>query len=67
MGKNYIESAKLVDKNALYTPVEAMELAVTGMIPHNSLGRKELKKLRIYADDKHEHAAQSPIEWTREF
>ena len=28
MGKNYIESAKLVDKNALYTPVEAMELAV---------------------------------------
>ena len=28
MGKNYIESAKLVDKNALYTPLEAMELAV---------------------------------------
>lgn len=28
MGKNYIESAKLVDKNALYTPAEAMELAV---------------------------------------
>jgi large subunit ribosomal protein L1 len=28
MGKNYNESAKLVDKNALYTPAEAMELAV---------------------------------------
>jgi len=28
MGKNYIESAKLVDKSALYTPSEAMELAV---------------------------------------
>lgn len=28
MGKNYIESAKLVDKNALYTPAEALELAV---------------------------------------
>ncbi|MBC2582681.1 50S ribosomal protein L1 [Clostridium sp. DJ247] len=28
MGKNYIESAKLVDKSALYTPAEAMELAV---------------------------------------
>lgn len=28
MGKKYIESAKLVDKNALYTPLEAMELAV---------------------------------------
>jgi len=28
MGKNYIESSKLVDKTALYTPMEAMELAV---------------------------------------
>jgi len=28
MGKNYIESAKLVDKTALYTPTEAMDLAV---------------------------------------
>jgi large subunit ribosomal protein L1 len=28
MGKNYIESVKLVDRNALYTPIEAMDLAV---------------------------------------
>ncbi|MBZ9637118.1 50S ribosomal protein L1 [Clostridium sp. FP1] len=28
MGKNYIESSKLVDKTALYTPIEAMEIAV---------------------------------------
>ena len=28
MGKNYIESAKLIDKTALYTPTEAMELVV---------------------------------------
>ena len=28
MGKNYIESAKLIDKNALYTPAESMELAI---------------------------------------
>jgi large subunit ribosomal protein L1 len=28
MGKNYLESVKLVDKNVLYTPLEAMELAV---------------------------------------
>jgi large subunit ribosomal protein L1 len=28
MGKNYVESVKLVDRNALYTPVEAMDLAV---------------------------------------
>jgi large subunit ribosomal protein L1 len=28
IGKNYIESAKLIDKNALYTPAESMELAI---------------------------------------
>jgi large subunit ribosomal protein L1 len=28
MGKKYVESAKLVDRNALYTPAEALELAV---------------------------------------
>jgi len=28
MGKKYVESAKLVDKSALYTPVEALDLAV---------------------------------------
>ena len=28
MGKNYVESAKLIDKNVLYTPAEAIELAV---------------------------------------
>ena len=28
MGKNYVESAKLVDKSALYTPTEALDLAV---------------------------------------
>ena len=48
-------------------PEKAMELAVTGMMPHNSLGRKELKKLRIYAGAEHGHEAQSPVEWTREF
>ena len=48
-------------------PEKAMELAVSGMLPHNTLGRKALKKLRIYANGTHEHAAQSPIEWTREF
>ena len=28
MGKNYVESAKLIDKSVLYTPTEALELAV---------------------------------------
>ena len=43
-----------------------MELAVYGMIPHNTLGRKIIKKLKVYSGAEHEHAAQSPIEWTAE-
>lgn len=34
--------------------------AVKGMLPKNSLGRKMLKKLRVYKDDKHGHEAQQP-------
>ena len=35
--------------------------AVKGMLPHNSLGRKMLKNLKVYADEKHPHEAQNPI------
>ena len=34
--------------------------AVKGMLPKNKLGAKLLKKLRVYADDKHPHQAQKP-------
>ncbi|MCI9519100.1 MAG: 50S ribosomal protein L13 [Clostridia bacterium] len=34
--------------------------AVKGMLPKNSLGRKMLKKLRVYKDANHEHEAQKP-------
>lgn len=34
--------------------------AVKGMLPHNSLGRKMLKKLRVYKGAEHEHQAQMP-------
>jgi large subunit ribosomal protein L13 len=34
--------------------------AVKGMLPKNKLGRKIIKKLHIYADDKHPHQAQNP-------
>ena len=34
--------------------------AVKGMLPHNTLGKSMLKKLRVYKGDKHEHAAQQP-------
>jgi len=45
---------------------KAMELAVWGMLPHNTLGRAALRKLHIYKDAQHKHAAQSPIVWDRE-
>ncbi|MEG2381060.1 MAG: 50S ribosomal protein L13 [Oscillospiraceae bacterium] len=47
-------------------PEKAMELAVKGMIPKNTLGRKCMTKIRIYKDANHGHEAQNPIEWTAE-
>ena len=44
-------------------PSKAMMLAVKGMLPHTSLGAQMLKKLRVYADDKHENQAQKPEIW----
>ena len=34
--------------------------AIKGMLPHNSLGRQMLKKLKVYAGPEHPHAAQQP-------
>lgn len=45
------------------TPEKAMMLAVKGMLPHNSLGRQMIKKLRVYAGSEHENAAQKPEIW----
>ena len=44
-------------------PTKAMMLAVKGMLPHTTLGAQMLKKLRVYADDKHENQAQNPEIW----
>lgn len=41
-------------------PERVIELAVRGMLPHNSLGRKMFKKLKVYASDTHPHQAQQP-------
>ena len=41
-------------------PVEMLERAVEGMIPHNRLGRQMYKKLFVYAGSEHPHAAQQP-------
>ena len=44
-------------------PEQAMMTAVKGMLPHNTLGRKSLKKLRVYAGENHDHEAQKPENW----
>lgn len=41
-------------------PTEIIRLAVQGMLPKNTLGRAQLKKLKIYAGTEHPHTAQQP-------
>ena len=54
-----ISARDLLNKN----PEKMMMLAVKGMLPHNSLGRQMLKKLRVYAGAEHENQAQKPEVW----
>jgi large subunit ribosomal protein L13 len=42
-------------------PVAAVEKAVKGMLPKNSLGRQMIKKLHVVAGAEHPHKAQSPV------
>lgn len=42
-------------------PERAIEKAVRGMLPKNSLGRQQLRKLKVYAGDSHPHQAQQPV------
>ena len=42
-------------------PEMAMELAVKGMLPHNTLGAKAFTRLHVYKDADHKQAAQQPI------
>ena len=44
-------------------PTKAMELAVKGMVPSNTLGRAALSRLRLFAGEEHKHAAQKPEAW----
>lgn len=41
-------------------PTRVIEHAVRGMLPRNRLGRRMLKKLKVYAGPEHPHAAQQP-------
>ena len=42
-------------------PERIVEKAVRGMLPKNSLGRKTLRKLKVYAGPDHPHSAQQPV------
>jgi len=45
-------------------PTRAVEKAIRGMLPKNSLGRAQIKKLKVYAGAEHPHAAQQPTPYT---
>ena len=42
-------------------PELIIELAVKGMLPKNSIGRKSLGRMKVYKGTEHPHAAQKPI------
>ena len=42
-------------------PEFAMELAVKGMLPHNSIGAKSITRLKAYAGSEHKQQAQKPV------
>jgi len=58
----YIGNLKTIPYSKLMAqrPEKAMQLAVNGMIPDNTIGRKARTRLRVYAGPAHEHAAQQP-------
>jgi large subunit ribosomal protein L13 len=45
------------------SPEKAVEKAIRGMIPKNSLGRDQLAKLKVYRGAEHPHAAQKPAKF----
>ncbi|OMH23198.1 50S ribosomal protein L13 [Tersicoccus phoenicis] len=55
-GLKSVSYAELLEKN----PARAVEKAVKGMLPKNSLAAKQLAKLKIYVGPEHPHAAQQP-------
>jgi len=59
-GLKSVTYAELLEKN----PVRAVEKAVRGMLPKNTLGREQLAKLKVYAGAEHPHAAQQPKTYT---
>ena len=56
-GLRSVSYTELLDKN----PQRAVEKAIRGMLPKNSLGRQILSKLKVYAGPDHPHTAQQPV------
>lgn len=56
-GIKSITAEKLLEKK----PEDVIRYAVKGMLPKNRLGRKMIKKLKIYAGNDHPHQAQNPV------
>lgn len=58
----YIGGMKAVQAKTMMAtkPERAMELAIKGMLPKNSIGAKSFTRLKVYAGDAHKHEAQKP-------
>jgi large subunit ribosomal protein L13 len=59
-GLTAVRYTELLEKN----PERAVEKAVRGMLPKNTLGRAQLSKLKVYRGAEHPHAAQQPQPFT---
>ena len=61
----WVGGLKEVQYKTLMTekPEFAMQLAVKGMLPKNSIGRQSATRLKVYAGAEHNHEAQQPIVW----
>jgi len=59
-GLSSVTYGELMEKN----PVRAVEKAVRGMLPKNSLGAAQLHKLKVYRGAEHPHGAQTPKTYT---
>jgi large subunit ribosomal protein L13 len=59
-GIKAVTYSELLEKN----PTRAVEKAIRGMLPKNSLGAAQLRKLKVYTGNEHPHAAQQPKTFT---
>lgn len=58
-GDKYVPYGEMIKKH----PTRVVETAVKGMLPHNRLGRKLIKRLFVYKGGTHPHESQQPSAW----